>query len=240
MSRYSVNLSKKVGVAEGTMAFFFNKPGALVYRSGQSFDWTILNPTETDNEGNTRTFSAITAPNDNQIGFATRLRDTAFKRYLRSMPDGTAMDFEGPYGSMILHKDTTKSAVFLAGGIGITPFRSIIRDATQNSLPHKIFLFYSNRRPEDTAFLTELTDYQTQNPNFKAILTMTDMTNSKQPWNGETGYINEELVKKNLPQLDQAIFYTAGPPAMVTAMKELLQKMGVNEDNVRSEDFVGY
>ncbi len=96
---------------------------------------------------------------------------------------------------MILHSDYTKPAVFVAGGIGITPFMSMIRYATKENLPHKIFLFYSNCRPEDSAYLEELKQKEKENHNFRLIATMTQMENSKLSWHGETGYINEAMIK---------------------------------------------
>src|SRR5215470_6838548 len=149
-------LRKRDPVAEGTMAFHFDKPAGFEFRAGQAIDLTLLNPPETDAEGNTRTFTLAGAPFDPDLMIATRIRDTAFKRTLRSMPLGTQVRIEGPSGSFTLHKNTAKPAVFLAGGIGITPFFSILRHAAHKRLPHQLYLFYSNRRPEDAPFLPEL------------------------------------------------------------------------------------
>jgi ferredoxin-NADP reductase len=156
------------------------------------------------------------------------------------MPLESEVNIEGPYGSLILHTDSTKPAVFIAGGIGITPFMSMIRYATKENLPHKIFLFYSNRRPEDSAYLAELQQKERGNPNFHLIATMTQMENSKLPWHGETGYINEAMIKKYIEDITKPIYYLAGPPEMISAMREILLKMGVLEDNIRAEEFAGY
>src|SRR2546427_661655 len=96
------------------------------------------------------------APPDDDVVVTTRMRDAAFKRVLGSMPIGATVQAEGPFGSFTLHINAAKPAVFLAGGIGITPFRSMIRDAAARKLPHHLYLFYSNNRPEDAAFLDEL------------------------------------------------------------------------------------
>lgn len=235
-----IKLIKKEYIAEGTMAFQFTKPDHFDYKAGQSIDLTLLNPPETDAEGNTRAYSLTSAPHEDFLSIATRLRDTAFKRVLKDMDDGTALSLEGPFGSMTLHNDTSKLAVILAGGIGITPFFSMVKQATQDNLPHKIFLFYSNRRPEDTAFLTELKDLETKNPNFKLIATMTDMQKSTQTWDGEQGYITKELILKYVPEITNSIGYLAGPAAMVSAMRKLLNDSGLNDDYIRSEEFSGY
>src|SRR5207248_5642008 len=140
-------LLNRVEVAEGTMAFYFEKPSRFDFKPGQSADLTLANPPETDSEGNTRTFSIASPPFENHLMFATRMRDTAFKRSLRKAPLGTEIKIDPPTGSFTLHKNSAKAAVLLAGGIGITPFLSMVRQADHDALPHKLHLFCSNRRP---------------------------------------------------------------------------------------------
>ena len=236
----TVALRKRQEVAEQTMAFHFDKPAGFEFRAGQTIDWTLLNPPETDGEGNTRTFSIVSAPFDPDLMIATRLRDTAFKRVLRSMPLGTEVKIEGPSGSFTLHKNAARPAVFLAGGIGITPFFSIVRQAAHDRLPHQLYLFYSNRRPEDAPFLSTLTELPKSNGNLHVICTMTEMSKSSRPWPGETGFINREMLAKYLPGLQGPIYYIAGPPGMVTAMRQMLVQASVDEDDIRTEEFAGY
>jgi len=123
---------------------------------------------------------------------ATRPRETAFKRVLKVMPLKTEVKIEGPFGNLRLHNDAKRTAVFLAGGIGVTPFRSILLDAAHRKLPQYIFIFFSNHRPEDAPFLNELQSLEKQNPNYKFIGTMTQVGRSKLPWHGELGYINTD------------------------------------------------
>lgn len=239
-STHSVPIAKHEEVAEGTMAFHFAKPADFHFRAGQSVDVTLLDPPETDAEGNTRAFSIASAPFDDDLMVATRMRDTAFKRVLRNAAPGLQVKIEGPSGSFVLHRKAEKPAVFLAGGIGITPFLSIIRQATHDKAPHQLFLFYSNRRPEDTAFLDALSEAAKQNPNFHLIATMTEMDKSRRPWNGQTGFISSDMIAKHLPLLQGPIYYLAGPPAMVAAMRSILTGLGVDEDDIRTEEFSGY
>lgn len=242
MPDYRVKLLTKTPVAEGTMAFSFAKPEGFSFKPGQSSDLTLLNPPETDAEGNVRTFSIVSAPSESDLMFATRLRDTAFKRVLRNMAPGTEVKLEGPMGSFNLHKSSAKPAALLAGGIGITPFMSMVREAARQKDPRQIYLFYSNRRPEDAAFLSELTALAQQDANFHLVATMTEMEKSKQPqsWTGEQGFIDPAMLKRHLAALNGPIYYIAGPPAMVAAMRDMLAKAGVDEDDIRTEDFAGY
>ena len=175
VSAYASRLLNRVEVAEGTIAFHFEKPTGFDFKPGQSADLTLPNPPETDAEGNVRTFSIASAPFEDQLMFATRMRDTAFKRSLKKMPLGTVVKMDSAMGSFTLHKNSAKPAVFLAGGIGVTPFSSIVRQADHDRAPHKLYLFYSNRRPEDAPFVEVLQNLEKTNPQFRFIATMTEM-----------------------------------------------------------------
>lgn len=240
MPKYEIHLQNRREVAAGAMEFRFDKPAGFTFKAGQNADFTLLAPPETDKEGNKRTFSLVSAPYERQLAIATRMRDTAFKRSLKTLPLQTKLELDGPYGSMTLHSDADKPAVFLAGGIGITPFMAILKQARHEQKPHRIFLFYSNRRPEDAAFLEELRDLQTTYQNFSLIATMTEAQKSAQPWSGETGYIDQNMLQKYLSDLQKPVFYLAGPAVLVTALRDMLAGAGINEDNIRSEDFSGY
>jgi ferredoxin-NADP reductase len=233
-------LQERKEVAEGTMAFRFEKPSGWVFKAGQYLDMTLLDPSETDSEGNVRSFSIASAPHEETLMVATRMRDTAFKRVLRTMPLGTAVKIEGPSGDLILQNDFTRTAAFLAGGIGITPFRSIVHWAAKDKLSNRIVVFYSNRRPEDAPFLVELQTLERDNPKYKLIASMTEMKKSHQPWNGETGLINQEMLGRHLNGATSPIYYIAGPPAMVKGLHEMLSKAGIIDDDIRAEEFGGY
>ncbi len=239
-SAHTTPLTKREVIAEDTMAFHFAKLADFQFRAGQSIDMTLINAPETDAEGNTRAFSIASAPFDNDLMIATRMRDTAFKRVLRKAALGIEVKIEGPSGSFVLHRKAEKPAVFLAGGIGITPFLSIIRQATHDRAPHRLYLFYGNRRLEDAAFLDILTETSKQNPNFHLIATMSEMEKSHREWKGETGFIDKDMLTKYLPTLQGPIYYIAGPPAMVAAMRRMLTEAGVDEDDIRTEEFSGY
>ncbi len=240
MADQKSKLIRREEVAEGTMAFHFEKPSGFAFKAGQSADVTLIDPPETDAEGNTRTFSIASPPFENELVFTTRMRDTAFKRSLKKVPLATEVKIGSAAGSFTLHKNRAKPAVFLAGGIGITPFLSIVRQADHDRLPHKLYLFYSNRRPEDAAFLDTLQNLEKTNPNFRLICTMTEMSKSKKEWKGETVLIDKEMLSRHLAVLQGPIYYIAGPPAMVAAMRETLVSAGVEEDDIRTEEFAGY
>ncbi len=241
MPKYTIHLKEKRDVADGTLAFTFERPEGFVFKAGQNADYALLNvPQEKlDAEGATRTFSCANAPSEKDILIATRMRDTAFKNILKELPAGADVQIDGPYGNMVLHSNAARPAVMLSGGIGITPFRSMAVEAAAQKLPHKIFLFYSNRAPKDAAFLEELKELEEENVNFKLIATMTDASD----WPGEKGYINKEMIEKYVSPLFpilSSIFYLAGPPAMTDAMHKMLSGFGVSDDDIKMEEFSGY
>jgi ferredoxin-NADP reductase len=192
-----------------------------------------------DDEGPVRTFSLVSAPYEHELMFATRMRDTAFKRTIGSAAAGAELAWDGPYGSFIMHKNASKPAVFLAGGIGITPFFSMVKSATHQRLPHQIYLFHSNHTAEDSPFLNELSALDHSNPKFQYIPTMTDLTPAMK-WEGAKGVINKDLLERHVGDLKAPIYYMAGPPGFVTAMRKMLVESGIDEDNIRFEEFPGY
>ncbi len=240
MGSHIVRLKDRRQVAEGTMACYFEKPEGFNFAGGQSIDLTLVNPPETDDKGNTRALSLASAPDEPFLMIATRQRDTAFKRVLKSLPLGTEVKLDGPFGSMTLHRKIALPAVVLAGGIGITPIRSMICQATRANTGHRLYLFYSNRTPEDAAFLTELQELSRNHSNFTLVATMTNLEKSRGTWDGERGYINPDMLRRHVGNVAGPIYYIAGPPAMVAAMKEMLNEAGADEDDINSEDFAGY
>jgi ferredoxin-NADP reductase len=240
LSSQTANLVGREQIAHDTMAFHFDKPNGFEFRAGQAMDITLLDPPETDSEGNIRTFSIASPPFENRLTVATRMRNTAFKRVLKGGRLGITVKIDAPSGSLTLHNNASKPAVFLAGGIGITPFLSIVRQASHDKLSHELNLFYSNRRPEDTPFLDMLMGLQATNPHFHFVPTVTQAEKSHLRWTGETGLINGTMLTKSIPDLRAPIYYIAGPPAVVGAMRQMLVAAGADEDDIRSEEFSGY
>ena len=236
----ALKLKKRRMVAEGTMAFHFEKPPGFAYVAGQAGDWLLQHPAKTDKEGNKRSFTLASAPYEEDLFFATRLRETAFKEDLQSTDLGSQVDFDGPWGELTLHDDPAVPAVFLTGGIGVTPFRSIVLQWAHDQLEHSLFLFYSNRRPEDAAFVDELQAVAKQRAKFTFLPTMTEMEKSKMPWSGTQGYIDQAMLRRSLTDLNRPIYYLSGPPKMVESMQKLLTDSGVKQERVRTESFDGY
>lgn len=240
MTTHEVKLTRRDEIAAGTMAFHFEKPAGFSFRPGQAVDIVLLNRSGGDAHSPRHTFSLVSAPFQDELTVATRMRDSEFKRALRALPIGSPAGVQGPFGSLTLHNDRARPAVLIAGGIGITPFMSILRQAARDQLSQRLVLLYSNRRPEDASFLAELQQLEAQNGNFRMIATMTEMSGSGRPWEGRTGLIDEALVKRVARELAAPIYYLTGPPSMVEGVRQTLGRAGINDDDMRSEEFFGY
>jgi ferredoxin-NADP reductase len=230
---------EKREVAKGTLLVLFDLLGEEVeFIPGQYFFVTLLDPPYDDERGPRRHFSVVTSPNERgTLGFCTRVRDSAFKRSLAELPIGAEVEVEEPKGNFLLPEDTTQDYVFLAGGIGITVFRSMLRYITQEDLPHRVTLIYSNRDRDSTPFLDELSQLEQARTNLQLVLTMTDDPS----WSEETRRIGPELLRDHLADdLSSYRYLVAGPPAMVNAVVETLHNGHVPEERVTAERFSGY
>ena len=240
MPVFESKLQSSETIAVGTQAFHLHKPDGFRFLPGQSISLVLTDASGLDRRDRSHTFSLVSEPFDDRLTVATRMRDSPFKRALKALPIGGAVQIRGPNGSMSLDGDVTRPAVFLAGGIGITPFVSMLRQQARDGMPRRLHLFYSNRTPEDAAFLAELRQLAERNPNFGFVPTMTGLERAHEVWAGETLRIGTELLAKHISDLAAPIYYVAGPPGMVGAVRELLGAAGVGGDAIRSEEFFGY
>ena len=234
-------LFRKTEVARDTWSFEFDAPGErFEFLPGQFITLSLPDQNGLDADESSRTFSLASSPGESHVMVATRLTGSPFKKALAALERGTAASMDGPSGRFVFDAPGTLPVVFLAGGIGITPFRSMIKFAMERKLPHRILLVYSNRTPEDAAFLDEMKHCADTRENFRLLATMTQPEKSSANWNGQTGHIDADFLRKNVRYLPEAICYVAGPPRFVGAMKQSLQDAGVPKELVQAEEFTGY
>ena len=232
-------IKEKQEIAKGTLLVTFDLLGEEVnFRPGQYFFVTLPDGGHQDDKGLRRHLTVVTSPTEKGVlGFATRMRDSAFKRTLGELPVGSEVEVEPPKGKFSLPEDPSRPLVFVAGGIGITVFRSMLRYISEERLPYRVTLIYSNRDRESTAFLDELRALEQTLPDFRLILTMTEDPG----WEGETRMVDGNLVKDYFDEdLNQYMFLIAGPPAMAEGVQSALQKAGVRDENLIAERYSGY
>ena len=232
-------IEEKQEVAKGTLLVTFDLLGEeMDFRPGQYFHVTLPNLGDNDDKGLRRHITVVTSPNEKGVlGFATRMRDSAFKRTLRELPVGSEVDVEPPKGSFGLPDDPARPLVFVAGGIGITAFRSMLRFIHEEQLPYRVTLIYSNRDRESTAFLHELRELEQALPDFRLILTMTQDPG----WEGESRKVDAEFVQDYVGgDLSRYTFLVAGPPGTAEGVQGALREAGVRDENVIAERYSGY
>jgi ferredoxin-NADP reductase len=222
----------------------------LGYIAGQ-FAFFDIGGVYNDPEGPIRHFSIASSPTENFIMISTRIRDTPYKKRLASIEKNTIVKVRGPEGKFVLHEDTSKPAVFLSAGIGVTPFRSMIKYATDKQLPIKIVMFHSNRNEDNILYRKEFDEQANTNKNLRIIYTITGEepaqtspppTSSIGTWNGERGVINKAMLTRHLSDNDikNSIFYTCGPPGMLKAMQKLLEEdLQIPKERIKLEEFTG-
>jgi ferredoxin-NADP reductase/nitrite reductase/ring-hydroxylating ferredoxin subunit len=240
------------------MSFKFSKHNddeidnkTLNYNAGQ-FAFFDIGEVYNDPKGPIRHFTISSSPTENFIMFSTRIRDSPYKKRLSTLEKGAKVKFRGPEGQFVLHQDYTKPAVFLSGGIGVTPFRSMIKYATDMQLPVPIIMFDSNRDRNNILFKKEFDDWTSINKNLKIIYTISEEKeehhNEQSPvstaneWKGEYGRIDKAMILKYVDSslLNNSIFYICGPPGMLKAMQILLQDLEIPKERIKVEEFTGY
>lgn len=240
MPSFIIQLKQKQQLAHDTIGYFFEKPKDLLFKAGQFGSFTLLDSTEINVKNKMRSLSFASPPSANDLLIATRFRNSVFKRKLNQLPIGAEIKLTASYGSFTLNEDLKSPAVFITGGIGVAPIRSIVLENIQEKVQRSITVFFSNRRPEDAPFLQELMSLASKHSRFKLIANMTRIHCSDVTWQGEIGYIDSNLLNKYIDDLLIPIYYLVGPAGFVKAMRQTLVNEGVDGINIKTEEFCGY
>lgn len=259
-SKYQLVLIEKIKF-EGTdvMSFKFNQrldkleeyytPSLFEFNAGQ-YAYFDLDDVVADDKGSTRHFTISSSPTENFIMLSTKIRDSPYKQRLSTLKVGDTVDVRGPEGEFILPENASESLIFLSGGIGVTPFRSMINYASDKHLPLKIILFDSNKNQQNILFKKEFDDLAALNENIKVVHTLSgdnsdrnNVSNTTDVWKGEKGRISKEIILKHVDTntLNNSIFYVCGPPDMLKSMQLLLEnEMDIPKERIKVEEFTGY
>ncbi|HEY5535565.1 MAG TPA: FAD-dependent oxidoreductase [Ignavibacteria bacterium] len=237
MSEKIIYLKDRRLINEFSLAMWFDyKDSGFTFEPGQYARITLLEPIHHDAEGNSRIFSIASSPwNKETIMFTTRALDSAFNKNIQELPIGSKVSISEPGGNTVLHKDPAVPAVFIIGGIGITPVRCMVEYATESKLPYDMHLFYSNPAANTMAFFDDFLKWEKENPNFKFHPTIDDTSDKN--WKYDFGYISEDMLKKHIKDFSKPVYYLVGPQVMVDAINDLLIKSGVKHENIKLERF---
>jgi ferredoxin-NADP reductase len=232
----TLRLVDKQHEAENVTSFLFEADEPTTYQAGQYFRYTLAHP-EPDNRGIARTFTIASFPAEPSIRIATRLSTpcSSFKRALAGLQPGAILEASGPSGRFV-YAETDAPVVLVAGGIGITPFRSILGDLASRRVHPRVVLLYSNRTV-DIPFRAFLDGLVSGWPELEIVYAVTQ---PNQEWRGPTGRIDGAFIKRCVPGLAQALFFVSGPTGLVEAMRATLAEIGVEASRIKHEAFPGY
>lgn len=236
--QYQLPLLQKMQIAQDTWAFLLDTSlNDYAFEPGQFADLTLPEMESVPGQS-TRTFSIASSPDrSDALMFVSRMRNSPFKNALMKLPEGAPIFVSPAMGEMTI-KNTPAPLAFIAGGIGITPFHSMVSWVLKEKPGTEVYLFYSIRSLELAAFLDEFETYAAEFPNFHFIPTLTEADSPG--WKYERGRIDKVMIRKYVPRDAYPVFYVAGPSRMVTGMRELLVQMGVFDHDIHSEEFLGY
>lgn len=214
-------------------SYRFARPSPFSYKAGQFTFVTV----EVDKQKIRKPLTLSSSPTESDyIEFTKKLTGHPFSNGLDALKVGDKMRLDAPYGNFTLDEKLPDVAM-LAGGMGITPMRSMCRYCTDTKFPSVVTLLYANNTEADIVFRREFEGMQTQNRKLNLVLTIAE---GEPGWKGRTGRINADMIREEVPDYLTTVFYICGPPAMVEAMRTVLRDLRVAEKGVRTENLTGY
>lgn len=228
VEHYEIALIGKTPCAPDVVLYRFEKPGGYRYVAGQ---WGIVG-LQTPSGQQTHPFTHASAPRDPHLELMTRLSGSEYKTALDALVPGERVRLSGPAGKLSLPEEV-RSVAFLVGGVGITPVRSMLRDAAQSGRTFDdALLVFGNRDVACVPFREELEALADRGVRVVHVL-----EHPPEGWDGESGFVTAEIVARHVDAADGRLFYVTGPPPMVTAMEHVLDELDVAQERRRVERF---
>ena len=237
--RMVLKLKEKVKVAPDIYDFIFTRVRHFAFSPGQYMEWT-LGHDHPDGRGNRRYFTLASAPTEKtlRLGVKFNQKSSTFKKALLRLNTGDEIVAAQLAGDFVLPKNIRQKCVLIAGGVGITPFRSMIKYLLDTHQRRPITLFYANKTIADIAY-KDIFDKAQQELGIQTIYTVTEGNNLPSYWKGTIGRITPELIKSEVPDFRRCIFYISGPKGMVDSFKESLAQMNLPNSQIKTDFFSG-
>jgi ferredoxin-NADP reductase len=229
---YTLTLQNKYTAARDTPVFVFDKPDNLSFKAGQFCILRLNNMPITDSRGSARPLSIASAPSQDKLELSWRMSQSAFKQSADKLSVGDTVTVQGPFGEFFLPENKSIPVIFLVGGIGITPVRSMLLEDEARGIKRPITVIYSNRTPQDAPFFDEINNFG-QQQNISIINTITNVKYA--PWSGERGYITSEMIQKNA-QWAESHYYIVGAGGFVSAISDVLAQI-IPSNQVHVDNF---
>ena len=240
-SKYVMTLQSKNKIARDTGEFIFTPDRPISFKPGQYLEWTLSHK-GVDSRGNRRYFTIASSPTEKNISIGIKFdskRSSSFKRALAELDEGKSIIAGQLAGDFIMPKNKKTKLCFIAGGIGVTPFRSMLSYLVDKNEQRDITLIYSCKRFDDLAY-TNLFHHAHTHLGVKTVSTLTDIEHLPEDWTGYKGFLNVELILTEVPDYMERLFYISGPNSFVNATKKLLAEIGVNKKQIKTDYFPGF
>jgi ferredoxin-NADP reductase len=238
--RVVMTLKEKRQIGQDLYEFIFAPNRKFDFRPGQYFEWT-LGHKKSDLRGNRRYFTIASSPTEDTVRLGIKFypQASSFKKALSELGLGSKLFAGQLAGEFILPSDTNQKLIFIAGGIGITPYRSMLRYLLDKKEKRPITFFFSNKSSDEIVYKNIL-DEANSRLGIRTIYTLTDKDKLPAGWSGEVGRISEEMIARFAPDYKSSIFYISGTHQMVTSMETLIKSMGIPGRQIKKDYFPGF
>ena len=234
-----LTLKRKVEEANQTIDFIFHSDKRMHFNAGQYLEWTLAHE-QPDARGNRRYFTIASSPTEEEIHLGVKFypNGSSFKNTLSTMEPGDKIIASQLTGDFVLPKQTTQKLAFIAGGIGVTPFRSMIKDMVDKNDPRSVILIYVNKTANDIAYSEVFNE--AEKIGVKTVYVLTDLPSIPKKWIGRSGMLDAKMIQEEIPDYLEREFYLSGPHGMVVAYDSVLRKMGVPANQIKKDFFPGF
>ena len=237
--RYTLKLLAKEKASEGVYNFVFLPDKKVQFQPGQYLEWT-LGHKRTDSRGNRRYFTIASSPTENEVILGVRFYDkpSSFKSKMLALNPGDTIMASQLAGDFTLPKDPNKKLVFIAGGIGITPFRSMLKYLIDKNEKRAVTTIYSSNSMDEIAYY-DILEQAAEKIGAETIFTLTNQTKIDPRWQGYRGYVSAKMITEQIPDYKDRYFYISGPHTMVSACENVLSGLGVSKFQIKTDFFPG-
>jgi len=238
--RLVLTLKEKLEIGKDIWQFVFSRQNSFSFQPGQYLEWT-LPAGRYDSRGNRRYFTIASSPTEKDIILGVKFNPdgSLFKDHLQKLQTGETLVAGSLMGDFLLPKDPSEKLVFIAGGIGVTPFRSMIKYLSDSGEKHSVILFYTVKDPSEIVY-RDVWQEAEEKIGLQVVYVITDKEKVPPSWSGEVGFIDSEMIKRYVSDFRQRRFYLSGPNAMVDAYRKVLHKLGVTNDKIMTDYFPGF
>lgn len=240
-SRLTLKLKKAIQVTADTGEFVFQPDSRMQFLPGQYLEWTLGHESP-DSRGNRRYFTIASSPTEDELRLGVKFYPNAssFKTKLADMRIGDTIIASQLAGDFVMPSNPKKKLVFIAGGIGVTPFRSMVKYLVDKNEQRDIAMVYANKTVSDIAY-KDFFDQASASPlGLKMVYTLSDTKDLPATWKGYTGYVTAPLIQKEIPDYEDRLFYISGPHSMVSMTEAMLKQLGVPSSHIRTDFFPGF